>query len=225
MVIPTLNEADELPATLAAARAALGSHVEIIVVDGGSQDGTVQRVDDRTRLLHAAAGRGRQLNVGAEAARADTLLFLHADTHLSAGTGTALARALAEPGVLGGCFKISLRGPTATRPIARALAWAINLRSRFFHTATGDQAIFIRRAAFQRLGGYSDDDLFEDVMLYRRLRRLGAVTLLDPAVQTSERRWRRHGYLRTIAIHLALRLLFLAGVPSRRLARLYRRLS
>ena len=99
------------------------------------------------------------------------------------------------------------------------------MRSRLFNTATGDQAIFARRSAFRRLGGYSDDGLFEDVMFYRRLRRLGSVALLDPSVRTSERRWRRHGYLRTIAVHLTLRLLFTAGVSPGRLARLYHRLG
>lgn len=223
IIIPTLNEADQLAATLDSVVRAFGPSAEIVVADGGSSDGTVEITAGRARVIGSPAGRGRQLNAGARIADAEVLLFLHADTWLDPRARDALNDALARPEVVGGCFKLALRGPTAHRLIARGLAMAINARSRWFRTATGDQAIFARRSAFDRIGGFPDCDLFEDVSFYRQLRRLGDVALLEPAVRTSDRRWRRVGYLRTIATHLVFRLLFLIGASPTRLARLYHR--
>ncbi len=191
------------------------------MADGGSDDGTRAVAAARARLVEAPRGRGRQLNAGARAARGDVLLFVHADTWLSPGSGDALTRALVRDEVAGGCFKVALRGPSAGRPIARLLARGINTRSRLLKTATGDQAIFARRDAFDRIGGFSEGELFEDVLFYRALRRSGAVVLLDPPARTSDRRWRQRGYPRTIAKHLLLRFLFLVGVSPARLARGY----
>ncbi len=193
------------------------------MVDGGSRDGTRRVAASRARLVESIAGRGRQLAAGAELARGQALLFLHADTRLGPGTGAALDRALDRSGVVGGCFELSLQGPTADSWRARLLAAAINLRSRILRTATGDQAIFCRREVYLRAGGFGSEELFEDVLFYRRLRRLGTVVVLKPPVRTSDRRWRADGYLRTIITHLTLRLLFLTGVAPRRLARLYGR--
>jgi rSAM/selenodomain-associated transferase 2 len=201
---------------------ALGASVEIVVADGGSVDGTPESVGARARVLSTAPGRGRQLNAGARASAGDALLFLHADTWLSPGAGTALLEALARPDVVGGCFAVALRGPSQRRPIARAVAAGTNLRSRLFRTATGDQAIFVRREVFEELGGFPEHDLFEDVLLYRQLRRRGRVVVLRPPARTSDRRWHRRGYTRTIATHLFLRLLLALGVRPDKLARLYR---
>ncbi len=222
VIIPTLGEAGELAATLDSVVAALGSSAEIIVADAGSDDGTTEVAREAALVVESTPGRGRQQNAGVECSEGAILLFLHADTWLSLDAGTALAEAVARPEVIGGCFSLSLRGPSARRPIARGLALAINLRSRWFRTATGDQAIFARRSAFQQVGGFKDHDLFEDVIFYRRLRRLGKVVVLKSPVLTSDRRWRKSGYLRTIATHLALRFLFLLGVSPARLAALYR---
>ena len=175
------------------------------------------------RVVESPPGRGRQLDAGARAAQGDTLLFLHADTWLDRDAGGALAAALARPAVVGGCFEVELRGPSSGSRSARLLAWAINARSRALGTATGDQAIFCRRDAYKRSGGYESEDLFEDVTFYRRLGRLGELTVVRSAVRTSDRRWRANGYLRTVATHLGLRLLFLVGVAPDRLARLYNR--
>lgn len=193
------------------------------MADGGSVDGTTELAAHRARVVRSPPGRGRQLNAGARSAGGDVLIFLHADTWLSPGAWAAVSEALAQPGTVGGCFKVALRGPSAHRLTARVLATAINARSRWFRTATGDQAIFVRRTVFGELGGFPSHDLFEDVAFYRRLRRRGEVVVLEPPVRTSDRRWRRQGYLRTIAAHILLRLLFLLGVPPGRLARLYRR--
>ncbi len=223
VIIPTLNEADQLGPTLDSVVTALGASVEIVVVDGGSTDGTRQVVGDRARFLGSSGGLGRQLNDGALSAHGEVLLFLHADTWLDRDAGAALQAALERGDVVGGCFKVSLRGPTSGRLIARRLANAINMRSRWLGTATGDQAIFAKRSAFDPIGGFPELDLFEDVLFYRQLRRHGKVVILEPPVRTSDRRWRRRGYLRTITTHLSLRFLFLLGVDPAWLARLYRR--
>ncbi len=225
VIIPTLDEADELPATLESVRRALGEDCKIIVVDGGSRDGTPERAAGQALVIASPPGRGRQLAAGAEVAAADLFLFLHADTWLSPGAGTSLHDAASRPEVAGGCFEVALRGPSARRLVARLLVRAINWRSRWLDTATGDQAIFVKRWAYDRVGGIPAEDLFEDVLLYRRIRRLGKVLVLKPPVQTSDRRWRTRGYLRTIRLHLLLRLLFLLRVPPARLASIYRRSS
>jgi rSAM/selenodomain-associated transferase 2 len=223
VIIPTLNEAAELSATLDSVRDALGPDAEIIVVDGGSSDGTVDRARGKARVIGSAPGRGRQLNAGLDAAGGDILLFLHADTWLRQGAAAAILKALEHPEVSGGCFRIALRGPTAHHAFARILARAINWRSRWLTSATGDQAIFARRSACKRVGGFREEELFEDVIFYRRLRRLGRVAVIGPPVLTSDRRWRRLGYPRTVFTHLVLRLLFLLRVPPAQLARLHQR--
>ena len=197
--------------------------MQIVVADGGSKDRTAELARARADLVTSAPCRGRQLNAGAGSAAGDVYVFLHADTRLDPGTERAIAAALAEPDVVGGCFEVRLRGPSADRPIARLLAAAINRRSRIFKTATGDQAIFARRIAFERAHGFPADDLFEDVLFYRRLKRLGRVVVLKPAVGISDRRWRQFGYYRTIATHILLRFLFHLRVPPATLARFYRR--
>lgn len=222
IVLPTLNEAVELPATLRAVRSTFGGKAEIIVADGGSDDGTVEIATAEARVVRSAAGRGRQLNAGAAVATAPTLLFLHADTHPAEGARKSLEKSLTDGAVVGGCFELALRGPTADRPIARILTAAINLRTRLLRTATGDQGIFVRRTTFEEIGGFANHDLFEDVLFFRRLRRRGKVVVVRPPVRTSDRRWREHGYLRTILIHWSLRLLFALGLPPRKLSALYR---
>ncbi len=202
---------------------ALGPSVEIVVADGGSKDRTVELARRRAQVVTSAPGRGGQLNLGAASSYGDVLVFLHADTQLDPGSEAALVDALADPDVVGGCFEIRIRGPSAHRAIARHLAAAINWRTRAFKTATGDQAIFARRTAFEGVGGFPAVGLFEDVIFYRRLKRLGSVVTLRPAVGVSDRRWQQLGYTRTIATHLWLRLLFLLGVPPASLARWYRR--
>ena len=149
VVVPTLNEAVVVAPTLTTARAA---DVEIIVVDGGSRDATVavaRALADR--VLETARGRARQMNAGAAVARGDVLLFLHADTRLPAGYAQAVARALADPRVVGGRFDVRL---DATGLAYRVVGRLISVRSRVTRVATGDQAIFVRRAVFGCLGGY-----------------------------------------------------------------------
>src|SRR5207245_3226023 len=208
VVVPTLDEAEAWPGTRAAARPP-GVH-EVIVVDGGSRDGT--RAVARTladRVLEAPRGRARRMVAGAAAARGEVLVFLHADTRLPAGYAQAVAGALADPAVVGGRFDVRL---DAAGLAYRAIGRLISLRSRLTRVATGDQAIFVRRAVFERLGGYPLVPLMEDVALSRAMKRVGRVACLSETVTTSARRWQRPGVARTGLVMWALR----AGAGHRR---------
>src|SRR5437867_3143174 len=173
---------------------------------------TVSRVSTRLR------GRAQQMNAGAAAARGEVLLFLHADTRLPAGYAQAVAGALADPAVVGGRFDVRL---DAAGLVYQALGRLISLRSRLTRVATGDQAIFVRRVVFERLGGYPLVPLMEDVALSRAMKRAGRVACLSETVTTSARRWQRHGVARTVLLMWALRAAYYAGVPPARLARVY----
>jgi rSAM/selenodomain-associated transferase 2 len=219
IVIPALAEARNLERLLPALLAR-EPDAEIIVVDGGSTDGTgeVLRGHRGVRGLRSERGRARQMNAGARAARGDTLLFLHADTRLPEGAGAAIARALEDPGVIGGRFDVRLDG---ARPVFGVIAWFMNMRSRLTGISTGDQALFVRRDAFEAVGGYPDIPLMEDVALSRRLKRRGRLRALRLVVTTSARKWEREGVLRTVALMWTLRLLYFCGVAPARLHRWY----
>jgi rSAM/selenodomain-associated transferase 2 len=219
VIIPALDEAANLARLLPdLARACPAA--EIVVVDGGSQDGTPAVVAGHAgvRLLAAARGRARQMNAGARASAGDALLFLHADTWLPAGADAAIAEALADPGVVAGRFDVRF---DRERPTVRVVAWFMNARSRLTGICTGDQAVFVRRSAFEVVGGYPDIPLMEDIELSRRLKRVGRVRALRLTVTTSARKWEREGPLRTIGLMWALRLLHFCGVDPARLHRWY----
>lgn len=219
IVIPALNEAANLSRLLPdLARGCPG--VEIVVVDGGSRDDTAAVVArlPGPRLLESARGRAVQMNHGARAAGGDTLLFLHADSRLPDGAARAIEQALAEPGVVGGRFDVRFDNE---RPLFRVIAWFMNTRSRASGICTGDQAIFVRRADFEAVGGYPDIPLMEDIELSRRLKRRGRLRALRLRVTTSARKWEREGPLRTIGLMWALRFLHFCGVAPARLHRWY----
>ena len=219
VVVPALDEAANLAQLLPdLARTCPGA--EVIVVDGGSRDGTAAAVAGRpgARLLAGARGRARQMNAGAREAGGDVLLFLHADTRLPQGAASAIAEALAAPAVVGGRFDVRFDSP---RRILRVVAWFMNARSRATSICTGDQAIFVRRADFEAVGGYPDIPLMEDIELCRRLKARGRLAALRARVTTSARKWEREGPLRTIGLMWALRLLQFCGVAPARLHRWY----
>ncbi|MFQ5667209.1 MAG: TIGR04283 family arsenosugar biosynthesis glycosyltransferase [Candidatus Binatia bacterium] len=217
VIVPTLNEADGLPGALQRARR--GGVLEIIVVDGGSRDATRTLAASLADLvITAPTGRAAQMNAGALRARGDILLFLHADTLLPDGFAEAVMSTCARPGVVGGRFDVELDPAT---PLLHLTAALMNWRSRLTGIATGDQAIFVRRDVFARLGGFKQIPLMEDIDMSRRLKRAGHVVCLRQRVITSARRWHKNGVARTIALMWALRLLYFLGVPPARLQRLY----
>jgi rSAM/selenodomain-associated transferase 2 len=216
IVIPTLNEAEQIAATLAAAAA---PGVEVIVADGGSADATVDLARAAgAHVISASRGRARQMNAGAAATVGDVLLFLHADTRLPAGFDAAVAAALADPAMVGGRFDVRLEPSTRWLDLVAAL---INRRSRWSRIGTGDQALFVRRAVFEALGGFPDLPLMEDLALSIGLKRRGGIACLRQTVATSSRRWQKDGPLRTVLLMWWLRFLFWCGVPAERLKRRY----
>jgi rSAM/selenodomain-associated transferase 2 len=209
IVIPALDEAANLARLLPdLTRAA--PDAEVLVVDAVSRDGTADVV--------ARNPGARQMNAGAAAAAGDALLFLHADTRLPDGAVGAIASALAQPGVIAGRFDVHF---DSARPVLGMVAWFMNLRSRLSGICTGDQAIFVRRADFDAVGGYPDIPLMEDIELSRRLKRRGRVCALRLRVTTSARKWEREGPLPTIVLMWTLRFLHFCGVAPARLHRWY----
>ncbi|MDX2030677.1 MAG: TIGR04283 family arsenosugar biosynthesis glycosyltransferase [Blastocatellia bacterium] len=220
IVIPALNEERGIAGTLhgLAGRQA----EEIVVVDGGSRDRTVEIVRGLSdvRLVESPeANRGRQMNVGARAARGDVLLFLHADVVLPPGAIDAIRRALEEDRVPGGCFQI--RFPEDAPRSLHLVAWGINLRTRWFRTATGDQGIFVRRDAFEALGGFPPLPLMEDIALFHALKRRGPVAVLDARIEISPRRWLTHGVWRTVLLMYLLRVGYWIGISPATLKRYF----
>lgn len=217
IVIPSLNEEGEIRDTLAAA-AATHPH-ELIVVDGGSIDRTrAVATAAGSLVIEASQGRAVQMNAGAAAATGDILLFLHADTHLPPNALGDVTRSFEDARIVGGRFDVTLDGP---EPMFRVIETLMNIRSRATRIATGDQAIFVRRSAFEALGGFAPIPLMEDIQFMSRLKRHGRVACLRSRVRTSVRRWRRYGVWRTMVLMWWLRTLYAAGVGPDRLARRY----
>ncbi len=219
IVVPALDEAAGIGATLAALAPLRARGAEVIVVDGGSADGTPALAAPLAdAVLAAPRGRARQMNAGAARTRGDVLLFLHADTRLSADADRAIAAAVAA-GALWGRFDVCIAGRPA---MLRVVAALMNVRSRLTGIATGDQAIFVRREAFERVGGFPDQPLMEDVELSRRLRALARPACLRARVTTSGRRWETRGVWRTIWLMWRLRWRYWRGESPQALADAYR---
>jgi rSAM/selenodomain-associated transferase 2 len=266
VIIPTLNEAEQLPLTLKHAAVAQtcsllyrripsgqphessdareftnacgleihdiagletcatgsdsSSNIEIIIADGGSHDATLAIARSHgAKMVTCASNRAHQMNAGAAIAESETLLFLHADTHLPENWHGAVLSALRQPDVVGGAFRFRVRDPFPGR---RLIEHSTNLRSRLWRMPYGDQVLFVRRWAFDELGGFPDLPIMEDYEFVRRLRRLGRLALLDAAVLTSGRRWQRLGVLRTTLINKLVILGYHCGVSPARLAAFYR---
>lgn len=195
VIIPTLNEAAHLGKTLELVRANTAPH-EIIVVDGGSSDATVERACEQgaTVLRAGKAGRAAQMNLGAQNARGDILFFLHADTLVRHSSLNQIEMALCHPAVIGGGF---IRRFDAPSPFLKMTSWLASWRCRCLGWFLGDQGIFVRHAAFQQLNGFKPMDVFEDLDFSRRLARLGKVVTLSPGLISSARRFTEHGAIRT----------------------------
>jgi rSAM/selenodomain-associated transferase 2 len=219
VVMPVLDEAPAIEAALAPLQALRAAGTEVIVVDGGSRDATrALAAPWADRVLEAPRGRAAQMNAGAAAASGEVLLFLHADTTLPADAARAVIAGLKGSGRQWGRFDVTIAGAD---PLLAVVAFFMNGRSRATGIATGDQAMFARRAAFQRAGGFPAIPLMEDVALSKRLKRESPPLCLRERVVTSGRRWEKHGTVRTIVLMWRLRLAFALGADPGSLARRY----
>jgi len=214
--VPVLDEAAGIVAALEALAPLRAAGHEVIVVDGGSSDGTLDLARPLCdRVLAGPRGRAAQMNAGARVARENAIAFLHADTALPPGASGAILEALKTH--LWGRFDVEIDG---THPLLKLIAWSMNLRSRLTGIATGDQAIFVRRDAF---AGFPEIALMEDVAFSRAMKRRGAPpACLRERVRTSGRRWESRGVLRTMLLMWRLRLAYALGADPARLAKKYR---
>ncbi len=219
IIVPTLDEAEGIARALAPLQAMRARGVEVVVVDGGSRDATKARAAALCdRVLDAPRGRASQMNAGARASRGDILVFVHADTVLPDRAPELVVQALTAPGCAWGRFDVRIAGGGALLGLVGA---AMNLRSRLTGIATGDQALFVRRTAFEAVGGYPAIALMEDVALSTALKRRARPACLRERVVTSGRRWQRGGVLRTVALMGCLRLAYALGADPQLLARRY----
>jgi rSAM/selenodomain-associated transferase 2 len=218
IVMPVLNEAVEIETALAALTPFRQRGAEVIVADGGSRDGSADLARPLTDgVIVAPRGRASQMNAGAEVATGDVLLFLHADTRLPENADSPVLDGLGHSGKAWGRFNVRIDGGG----MLKLVSLAMNLRSRLTGIATGDQAIFVTRAAFEAIGGFPSIALMEDVALSAKLKRIGPPLALHARVTTSPRRWRKHGTLRTMLLMWQLRLRFFLGADPAKLARAY----
>jgi rSAM/selenodomain-associated transferase 2 len=220
IILPVLNEASGIETRLADLTGLRRAGCEVIVVDGGSGDGTAVRAAPLCdQLIESEPGRALQMNAGAAHAHAGLLLFLHADTALPAGALDAIESVTRGLGIAWGRFDVSLDSPRRTLKLVGAM---MNLRSRLSGVATGDQALFMTREAFDSVGGFAPIALMEDVDISKRLRRLARPHCLRLRVTTSARRWESQGVWRTIFLMWRLRLAYFFGASPDALAQRYR---
>lgn len=220
IVVPVLNEADALPVLLERLLPLVRHGCEVIIADGGSEDGSadIARCGGFT-VVRAPRGRARQMNAGAAHATGAALLFLHADTELPEGADVLVGQALSGGATRWGRFDVCIAGRPA---MLRVVGLMMNLRSRLTGIATGDQAMFVTRAAFVAAGGFPDQPLMEDIELSRRLRAISRPACIARCATTSGRRWETRGVWRTIFLMWRLRWDYWRGVPASQLAEAYR---
>ncbi len=221
VIIPVLNEAANLASLRQQIRMLDEAGCEVIVADGESNDDSRDLASVKNvRWISAGPGRASQMNAGAELAGGEVLLFLHADTQLPARAVQDIVLALSRPGICWGRFDVVISGRSRMLPVIAAM---MNWRSRMSGIATGDQAIFVQRDVFTRIGGFPLQPLMEDIALSARLRKLSRPACLRAKVRTSGRRWDTNGVWRTMLLMWRLRLLYWLGTPVEKLARAYRR--
>jgi hypothetical protein len=219
VIIPALNEAATIENTLSALNGI--DHLEVIVVDGGSTDETVDLARRQgAKVLQTQPGKARQMNCGAAAASGEVLVFLHADTRLPDNFNRLILAALEQTGVAAGAFRLAIDSRAAG---IRFIERVADMRSRYLQLPYGDQALFMKKSIFDAIGGFADVPIMEDFILACHLRRKGRIAILPAAVITSPRRWLHFGILRTWLINQMIVVAFYLGIAPERLARWYRR--
>ena len=219
IVIPVLNEADGIESFLSSLQVLRHQGHEVIVADGGSNDGTAQRAASLAdQVIQSPRGRAAQMNAGAALARGDILFFLHADCRLSDDSANLIWTGLKNGERRWGRFDIKLSGD---RFMFRVVEWFMNTRSRLTHISTGDQGLFVERTLFTSIGGFPVIPLMEDIAISRQLKQIAAPLCLRAAITTSSRRWEKNGVWRTIWLMWRLRYAYWRGVDPADLARRY----
>jgi rSAM/selenodomain-associated transferase 2 len=221
IIIPALDEAEHIVATLDSQQPLRRRGVEIIVADGGSSDNTANLARERAdQVLTVPAGRARQMNAGAAAARGEILCFVHADSRMPESADGLIVDGLSRSRRSWGRFDVSIAG---THPMLRVIAQLMNWRSRLTGIATGDQGLFLTRSLFEAAGRFPEIALMEDISLTRQLKRYSPPLCIAHRLTTSGRRWEKHGVWRTMLLMWRLRLAYFFGADPDRLARQYAR--
>lgn len=217
IIIPVLNEAGNIQDAIASIQ--LSTNVEIIVVDAGSNDNTVDIAKSLgAKVLTSMPGRAYQMNMGAAIACGEILLFLHADTRLPSYFD-ALVRATLCTGVVAGAFRLEIAGKAWG---LRLVEWGVGVRSHFFQLPYGDQAIFLTKQVFEQIGGFPELPIMEDFELIRRLRGIGRIKIVSTPVITSARRWLQKGIFQTTLINQVVIIAYLLGVSPAKITQFYR---
>ncbi|NER01698.1 MAG: glycosyltransferase family 2 protein [Okeania sp. SIO3C4] len=220
IIIPVLNEVNTITQTISTAQTAKDKDIEIIVVDGGSNDGTIELIKClNIQIISSVPGRATQMNCGAKIATGKILLFLHGDTLLPSNFDRMLEDILVKPKIIAGAFELSIRGTTKGLRIVERM---VNWRSRYLQMPYGDQGIFLPAKIFQEIGGFPEIPIMEDFELIRRLKKRGQIAIVPTPVFTSGRRWQKLGILKTTLINQIVIIAYLLGVSPQRLARWYR---
>jgi rSAM/selenodomain-associated transferase 2 len=220
IIVPILNESAELPDLLAHLLAYKQVGCDIILVDGGSSDRSAEQAElQGFRVLRSKKGRAIQMNTGANLASTDILLFLHADTRLPKNADQIIKQALEDRRFLWGRFNVEISGQAL---MLKVVAWFMNHRSRLSSIVTGDQAIFIRRDLFKKIGGFPEQALMEDIEFSKCLKGISKPIALREKVLTSGRRWEKKGIWRTIFLMWSLRFAYWRGASAEQLASKYR---
>ncbi|MBD2604452.1 TIGR04283 family arsenosugar biosynthesis glycosyltransferase [Scytonema hofmannii FACHB-248] len=218
IIIPVLNEAENIRQAIACTQ--LSTNIEVIVVDGGSQDDTNKIASDlKVTIISSLPGRAVQMNKGATLAKGDILLFLHADTRLPTGFDVMIRTALQPTGTVAGAFALRIDAEMVS---LRLVEWGVNMRSRFWQMPYGDQAIFLTKQTFNKIGNFPELPFMEDFEIMRRLKRIGRITIIPVPVITSARRWLQKGIWKTTLINQIIIIAYLLGIPPQRLIRWYR---
>ncbi|MEM7555590.1 MAG: TIGR04283 family arsenosugar biosynthesis glycosyltransferase [Cyanobacteria bacterium P01_A01_bin.84] len=226
IIIPTLNEANNIENAIAATHKC--ENVEVIVVDGGSKDDTVEIIESlnesldiqsHTKVIFAPPGRALQMNAGAKIARGEILLFLHADTRLSTNFDVMVRKTLENSNYIAGAFTLRIDAPILS---LRLVEFGVKLRSHILKLPYGDQGIFVRKSTFEKVNGFPELPIMEDFEFIRQLKRTGKITIIPVPVITSSRRWLKKGVIQTTLINQIVIIAFFLGISPDKLRNWYR---